>query len=46
MIGLPEILIVLVLFLMAAGPVVAGVLIWKFAMKAARRCPASPAHKS
>lgn len=33
MIGLPEILIILVLFLMVAGPVVAGALIWKFVVK-------------
>jgi hypothetical protein len=33
MIGLPEILIIFVLFLLVAGPVAAGVVIWKYVIK-------------
>jgi hypothetical protein len=33
MIGLPEILMLFVLFLLVAGPVTAGVVIWKYVTK-------------
>jgi hypothetical protein len=33
MIGVPEILIVLVLLVTVAGPVIAGVVIWKYVVK-------------
>lgn len=36
MIGLPEILILFVLFLLVAGPVAAGVVIWKYVIKPSR----------
>jgi hypothetical protein len=36
MIGLPEILIILVMLLLVAGPVAAGIALWKYVVKPKR----------
>lgn len=42
MIGLPEILILVVLFLVVAGPVAVGLVIWKYVIKPNKSRPGSP----
>lgn len=42
MIGLPEVLLLLVLFLFFAGPVAVGIVIWKYVIKPRRDAAAPP----